>query len=164
MATRAIHDHIRRRGIFNTMQLSGLQDNAILQVALAGSNAKAPYLPWHASPDSDLGSDPRAMRQEVADYIWTRAQVQADLRNGANRSGMTTANSDICPTLIHESELARRGWLTTPTVAEIYTTQNVYGEQHSERTIAAQLGRGPPVERHRVRRDYGGAATVVDDD
>lgn len=41
----AIADHIRRRGIFNTMQLSGLQDNAILQVALAGSNSKAPYYP-----------------------------------------------------------------------------------------------------------------------
>lgn len=32
----AVAEHIRRRGVFGTQQLSGLQDNAILQVALAG--------------------------------------------------------------------------------------------------------------------------------
>lgn len=163
MATRNIGDHIRRRGVFGSQQLSGLQDNAILQTALSGSNAKSPYYPWRVSPDSQLGDNPTWQRNEVADYILTRARVQADLRNNANRSGMTTANTDIHPTLIHESEMARRGWNTLPTVAEIYTTQNISQEQHDERSIAAQTGRGPPIQRHRVRPDYGGSVTVVDE-
>lgn len=68
--------------------------------------------------------------------------MQAQLRNNANRSGMTTSNTDIHPTLIHESELARRDWLTNPTLAEVYTTQSISQEQHDERSIAAQTGRG----------------------
>jgi hypothetical protein len=89
----AVALHIKRRGVFGTQQLSGLQDNAILQVALAGSNAKAPYLPWRVSPDSDPGLDPTWMRKEVADYILARARTQTALRNNANKSGMTTSNS-----------------------------------------------------------------------
>lgn len=161
---RAIHDHIRRRGIFNTMQLSGLQDNAILQVALAGSNAKAPYYPFRWDPDSPNGDDTMRKRKDVADYIMARVDAQVELRNNANKSGMTTANADVRPTLIAESELRRRGWLVNPTLAEIYTTQSISQEQHDERSIAYQVGRGPPAKKHRIRRDYGGSATVVDDD
>lgn len=161
---RAVHDHIRRRGIFNTQQLSGLQDNAILQVALAGSNAKAPYYPFRWDPDNPMLDNTMAKRKDVADYIMARVNAQVELRNKANKSGMTTANTDIHPTLIHESELKRRGWINNPTLAEIYTTQSVSQEQHDERSIAFQVGRGPPAKKHRVRRDFGGAATVVDDD
>lgn len=150
--------------MFGTQQLSGLQDNAILQVALAGSNAKAPYFPFKYAPDSEMGLDPARMRRDVADYIYTRVRVQAELRNNANRSGMTTANTDIRPTLIDESELARRGWLTNPTLTEVYTTQSISQDQHDEKSVAYQTGRGPPAAKHRIRRDYGGAATVVDDD
>lgn len=159
----AIADHIRRRGIFGSQQLSGQQDNAILQAALAASNAKAPYLPWRVSPGTPLGDDITWQHREVADYILTRARVQAELRNNANRSGMTTANTDIHPTLIHPVEMARRGWLYSPTPAEIYTTQSISQEQHDENSIAAQTGRGPPARRHRVRVDYGGSRTTVDD-
>lgn len=93
MATPAVADHIRRRGIFSTQQLSGLQDNAILQIALAGSNAKAPYLPWRVSPNTPLGDNITWQHKEVADYVITRTRVQAELRNNANRSGMTTSNT-----------------------------------------------------------------------
>jgi hypothetical protein len=145
-------------------------------VALAGSNAKAPYLPWRVTPGTPLGDDITWQHREVADYILTRARVQAELRNNANRSGMTTANTDIHPTLIHPVEMARRGWLYSPTPAEIYTTQSISQEQHDINSIAAQTGRGtrlfalspltfsgPPARRHRVRSDFGGATTVVDD-
>jgi hypothetical protein len=82
------------------------------------------------------------MRNEVGDYILLRARAQAALRNNANKSGMTTSNSDTRPTLIHEAELARRGWLTNPTLAELYTTQSISQEQHDEQSIAYMTGRG----------------------
>ena len=142
------------------------------------SNAKAPYLPWRVSPSSDPGMDPTAMRRDVADYILIRARTQSELRNNANKSGMTTSNrcpivffpptnrifSDIRPVLIHEAELARRGWISNPTLAQIYTTESISQEQHDEQSIAWQTGRGAPVKRHRVRLDYGGETTVVDDE
>jgi hypothetical protein len=159
----AVQDHIRRRGVFNTMQLSGLQDNAILQKELAGSNAKAPYYPWRYSPDSDMGSDITRQHKDVADYIGARVQAQIQLRNNANRSGMTTANTDIRPTLIAEQEMARRGWLVNPTLAQIYSTESVSQEQHDVDSIAYQTGRGPPVRKHRLRTDYGAPGMVVDD-
>jgi hypothetical protein len=161
------------------MQLSGLQDNAILQIALAGSNAKAPYLPWRVSPGTPLGDNIVWQHNEIADYIEERARAQVRLRKNANRSGMTTADGDIRPTLIHESELARRGWRTNPPVSQVYTAQGVTQEEHDEKSIAAQIGRGmhqrlssesfiildpgPPIKRHRIRPDYGGEVTVVDD-
>jgi hypothetical protein len=163
MATPAVADHIRRRGVFSTQQLSGLQDQAILQVAMAGANAKTPYYPWRVSPDSPIGNNIVWQHREVADYCLARTRVQAELRNNANRSGMTTANTDIHPTLISPVEMARRGWLTSPTAAEIYTAQGVSQEQHDEKSIAAQTGRGPPASKHRKRYDYGGADTTVDD-
>lgn len=139
------------------------KDNAILQVALAGSNAKAPYLPWRVSPNTPLGDNITWQHKEVADYCLTRTRVQSELRNNANRSGMTTANTDIRPTLIHPVEMHKRGWLTSPTVAEVYTTQNVGQEEHDEKSIAYQTGRGPPQSKHRQRLDYGGASTEVND-
>jgi len=163
MATPAVADHIRRRGIFSTQQLSGLQDNAILQIALAGSNAKAPYLPWRVSPNTPLGDNITWQHKEVADYVITRTRVQAELRNNANRSGMTTSNTDIRPTLVHPVEMTKRKWVTLPTTAEIYSTQNVSQEQHDEASIAYQTGRGPPAAKHRQRLDYGGASTTTDD-
>ena len=89
--------------------------------------------------------------------------MQAELRNNANRSGMTTSNTDIRPTLIHPVEMSKRGWVSSPTVAEIYTTQSVAQEEHDERSIAYQTGRGPPQSKHRQRLDYGGVSTTVDD-
>lgn len=64
----------------------------------------------------------------------TRIRAQCDLRNNANRSGMTVANTDIRPTLIAESELRKRGWVTYPTIAELYTTQSISQEQHDEKS------------------------------
>jgi hypothetical protein len=76
---------------------------------------------------------------------------------------MTTSNTDIRPTLIHPVEMTKRGWLTSPTVAEVYTTQSISQEDHDERSIAYQTGRGPPASKHRQRLDYGGAVSTVDD-
>lgn len=145
------------------MQLSGLQDNALLQTALTGSNAKSPYYPFRYAPDSDMGSNITAQHTDVADYIGARLKAQIELRNNANRTGMTTANTDIRPTLISEQEMARRGWLVNPTLAQIYSTENVSQEQHDVDSIAFQTGRGPPLRQHRVRTDYGSAGMVVED-
>lgn len=78
------------------------------------------------------------MRKEVGDYVLIRTRTQSALRNNANKSGMTVSNSDIRPTLIHECEMARRGWINNPTLAEIYTTQSISQEQHDEASIAYQ--------------------------
>ena len=159
----AVQDHIRRRGVFNTQQITGQQDNAILQTELSASNAKAPYYPWRYAPNSVMGENITAQHKDVADYIGARIAAQIALRNSANRSGMTTSNSDIRPTLIAEQELARRGWITNPTLAQIYSTESVSQEQHDVDSIAYQTGRGPPVRKHRLRQDYGSVGMVVDD-
>lgn len=96
---------------------------------------------WRTAPGTPLGDDITWQHKEIADYVMTRIRAQCDLRNNANRSGMTTANTDIRPTLIAESELRKRGWITYPTLAELYTTQSVSQEQHDEKSIAFQVGR-----------------------
>lgn len=158
----AVQDTITRRGVFNTMALTGFQDGAILQYELAGSNAKSPYFPWRYVPGSDIGDNITRQHRDVADYIGARIKAQVRLRNNANRSGMTTSNSDIRPVLIAEQELARRGWLTNPTISQIYSTENVSNEEHSPDTIQEKVVRGGSVRKHRVRADYGASGTVVE--
>lgn len=125
--------------------------------------------PWHGS-DGDaqrrcrLYSDPgedsgrvEEQRQQVGDdhFKFVRCYIAPD---------PDRRFSDIRPVLIHEAELARRGWINNPTLAQIYTTESISQEQHDEQSIAWQTGRGAPVKRHRVRLDYGGETTVVDDE
>jgi len=92
--------------VFPISILTSQQDNALLSKAMNGNNAKTPYLPF--------GTDyrrltPEQRRAEIADYVAAKTSSQIRLRDNANRTGLTTANYNIHPILIHEVELRKMG-------------------------------------------------------
>ncbi len=64
-----LKDHLERRGVFSSMLLVSLQDNALASQYLDGNNAKMPYLPF-GQPYKNL--PPTQQVKEIADYVGAR--------------------------------------------------------------------------------------------
>jgi hypothetical protein len=165
-----VADHIRRRGIFSTQQLSGLQVLSICLIhlfTLTGQRHSSSGALWlecqGALPAvARLARHPARRQHHMAasrdrrllHHAHPRAGRAAQQRQPLRHDhfehraccnhliSSTHIEQDIRPTLIHQTELAKRGWLTLPTTAEIYTTQSIGQEEHDEQSIAYQTGRG----------------------
>jgi hypothetical protein len=108
-------DHLARRGIFASQLMVSLQDNELISKALDGNNAKSVYLPF-GRPYANM--PPGQQVRELADYVDERIRAAVRRRAFSNRSGMTTANRNIHPTLISENESRKRSARINPTVLQ----------------------------------------------
>ena len=83
--------------------------------------AKSPYLPF-GRPYANM--PPGRQVRELADYVDDRIRKAVKIRSFSNRSGMTTANRNLHPTLLSENEMRKRSATINPSVTQLNPTQS----------------------------------------